>query len=382
MVNLKTELINYPPIDLAILEAKEPGMPDNIVNSILLYNKALEKLRMGSEDIAIIELKKAVSLNPNFYEAMNLLGLCYLYTKDYAKAQEAFSKVMSQERNGVKALNYINMMNSGAFSQQTQDNAKSFAAPSVRKQLKEKEKKSAGNAVEQLKSASKPKAIMKKDFIRIIAGFAAGIVLMMLLNLIIKPSADDSSIAGYKQNAYAAAEQNTKITELSEKVDKLSAENEKLQNDIKAASSELDYYKNVSRLFEAEKLFSEGSLEGAADILVLIKSVGFRDPEKSKFEALFNNIIPKAAWRVFNEGNDLMGRKKYQDAVGKLSKIQVYGKDWAYLDITLYNIGLCYKEMNDSKNALEAFNKLIKDYPSSQYAEYARYRINELQGQP
>jgi len=45
----------------------------------VLYNKALEDFRAKSEDIAIIELKKAISLNPDFHEAMNLLGIFYMY---------------------------------------------------------------------------------------------------------------------------------------------------------------------------------------------------------------------------------------------------------------------------------------------------------------
>jgi len=44
----------------------------------VLYNKALEDFRAKSEDIAIIELKKAISLNPDFHEAMNLLGIFYI----------------------------------------------------------------------------------------------------------------------------------------------------------------------------------------------------------------------------------------------------------------------------------------------------------------
>ena len=58
MIDFKKELQNYPPIDLNKLSESNPDMPDNIKNSIMLYNKALEKFRFGSEDIAIIELKK------------------------------------------------------------------------------------------------------------------------------------------------------------------------------------------------------------------------------------------------------------------------------------------------------------------------------------
>ena len=82
-------------------------IPEDIKNSILLYNNALENLKMDSEDIAMIELKKAISLNPDFYEAINLLGVCYYYLKDYDKAEEIFEKVARAESNGVRAFNYL-----------------------------------------------------------------------------------------------------------------------------------------------------------------------------------------------------------------------------------------------------------------------------------
>ena len=76
LLNIRDELQFYPQINLTDLENNGTQIPDNIRNSVILYNKALENLRMGSEDIAIIELKKAISMNSTFYEAMNLLGLC------------------------------------------------------------------------------------------------------------------------------------------------------------------------------------------------------------------------------------------------------------------------------------------------------------------
>ena len=112
MIDLRQEIQDYNIINLRDISQNESEIPDNIRNSIFLYNKAIESIRNGSEDIAIIELKKAISMNPHFNEAMNLLGLCYSYTKDNAKAAEAFDKVIKAEQNSVKALRYMSLMNS------------------------------------------------------------------------------------------------------------------------------------------------------------------------------------------------------------------------------------------------------------------------------
>jgi Tfp pilus assembly protein PilF len=55
-------------------------------DAIKMYNKALNYMKQKSEDMAIIQLKKALEINPKFIEAYNLLTLCYLYLKDNTKA--------------------------------------------------------------------------------------------------------------------------------------------------------------------------------------------------------------------------------------------------------------------------------------------------------
>ena len=50
------------------------------------YNAALVAAQARNEDLAIIQLKKVVSLNPRFVRAQQLLALLYIKTKDYQRA--------------------------------------------------------------------------------------------------------------------------------------------------------------------------------------------------------------------------------------------------------------------------------------------------------
>src|SRR5690554_1043093 len=104
------ELKKFSEIDIGNLQKNVKDLPDDMINSIKLYNKAIDSLKRDSEDIAIIELKKAVSLNPGFNEAINLLGLCYAYIGEKDLAQEMFSRVVDSESNGIKAFNYLKVI--------------------------------------------------------------------------------------------------------------------------------------------------------------------------------------------------------------------------------------------------------------------------------
>ena len=119
-MDLKAELENFRPINLEEIVPEVDKITANVRNSILLYNKAIESLRSGSEDIAVIGLKKATSMNPGFNEAFNLLGICYSYMGEREKAAEAFNRVIKAESNSVLAMNIMQRLGMGDISQTAQ----------------------------------------------------------------------------------------------------------------------------------------------------------------------------------------------------------------------------------------------------------------------
>lgn len=358
-----------------MMDLAENGIdvPDNIRNSITLYNKALENIKTDSEDIAIIELKKAISMNPNFYEAMNLLGVCYSYIKDYSKASEMFEKVIEAENNSITAMKYLGQINSNDSSYSGQDSKRNS-----KKTEKTKEKKSADPWIKDVFNMSK---ISKSDIIRYVAGFICGALVLFLFSLPFyfqdKPVNEIKKVDNLKDTVSSV---NSK--EDDSQISKLTEDNKKLQDDLEAAKTDLNYYNNSFKLFEIDKLVTAKNYETAADKLVLMKTIQFKGPEKEKFDALYSDVMPKAAWNMFNEGYRLLSVRKYQDALNKLNKVQIYGDNWAYMDLTLYYIGNCYKEMDDSRNAIAAYQKIKDTYPKSQYFQWADNKIKELTALP
>ena len=111
-MDLNQEIRSFTPIDIDKL-SQDNQVSEKIIDSVRAYNKAIEYLRTGSEDIAMIELKRVIAVNPDFYEAVNLLGLCYAYTNQMDKAQELFGKVVKGENNVLKAADYLNYITDG-----------------------------------------------------------------------------------------------------------------------------------------------------------------------------------------------------------------------------------------------------------------------------
>ena len=67
---------------------------DSINQTIKKYNQALVYCMQDSKDLAVIQLKKVLSLNPKFIRAHQLLALLYIDSEQWERAQRELRKCM------------------------------------------------------------------------------------------------------------------------------------------------------------------------------------------------------------------------------------------------------------------------------------------------
>ena len=79
------------------------------IEAVELYNSALEKAQREGEDIAIIELKRALTANENFIEALTLLGMCYILAKNNDEANKCLLKAADLGEYGIRAYILLHM---------------------------------------------------------------------------------------------------------------------------------------------------------------------------------------------------------------------------------------------------------------------------------
>lgn len=368
-MDLKSELQNFKTINLEDIANGEGQIPDNIRNSVFLYNKAIESLKSGSEDIAVIELKKATSMNPRFYEAMNLLGICYSYIGDNDKAAEMFDRVMKAESNSILAANFIQRLG-------LNDSVQSQKGKPVKRPVEQP-----GEPLKRIrdtKEPAQPFRIKRQTMIsalKIGAGLIAGALLAAVVFFSLpdkgpvnnEPTqADTSTTVNNDKALYEAS-----LAELQGKYDLL-------QKDKDSAVQQADYYKAVIKLYDIDALAAARKYENAADMLLLMKTVEFKDAEKVKFDNLYKTVMPLAAKASYDQGYKLYNSRKYQDSLKKLEKVQVYYPQFYRMDAALYYMGRCCQALQDSRSAIALFQKLMNEYPASAYAKSAKVRINEL----
>ncbi len=375
MINIKHELQNYPAIDIDKISGSGDIIPDYIRNSIILYNKALESLRMNSEDIAIIELKKAVSMNPNFYEAINLLGLCYIETNEHNKAENLFQRVTSAEGNGINAYRYLSFLRNSLVRplDLNQDVSNITIDGENTKKPDDKDR----GMDKALKFLLRNRTISGKkiNILKYAIGFFAGFMALAILLL-----------AGVFGGGVADLTVNDELVgSLQQKIELLESQNKKLGDDFNAqkkllddANTAVDYLRLTNRIFEVQDLLTAKKYEAAGELLLLLNNINFADYELNAYNRLKASVYPLAAEAAHETGYNLYKNEKFSDALKKLERVKVYYKDYKNLDAVDYYIGKCYTALGDIKNAIAAYNRVISQFPNSTFARYSRTRINEF----
>lgn len=379
MLDLRSELDNFNKIDIASLEEQGVPLEEDIRKSIVLYNKAIDSIRAKSEDIAIIELKKAISLNPHFYEALNLLGICYAAANDYERAKEMFQKVMQNEKNGLKSLEYMqNLFGEHPIKNSTQS-SKKHDKKNVVKETNRKSNQSRyskDNILANLDSKSRLVVVLCAAVILLalsfFAGFAAG-------------AARNASSAKPGKHQNDNLKNGNKIDEPANNqndYDRLKKDYEETKKQLELSFSEIIKLKNINKLYQAKELANNKNYAEAADMLQGLGIADFDNTMEEEYNKLIGIVMPKAAEQKFNEGLKLFNQKSFQEALKSFLKSSEYSEDFKDADRNLYYIGKCYMELSDSRNALETFKKLLEKYPQSRYASYSTARIRELSANP
>lgn len=91
---------------------RKPGQLEIASQTIKKYNQALIHAQNGSDDLAVLQLKRIVEEKSNFVKAHLLLALLYMEHEEFTKAGKSLYKVLQIDRNNQKAQRYMEYVKS------------------------------------------------------------------------------------------------------------------------------------------------------------------------------------------------------------------------------------------------------------------------------
>lgn len=374
-MNFNYEIEKIKPINISAEEFNAHNIPQNVRRSVALYNKSILNLKVDCVDLAIADLKKALSFNPDFCEAIKLLGLCHVYIKDFNRAEKIFKKLAKYDIYTMVATDYLEELKSERTVSKALDIIKNVSSNSSNTEKR-------NTSLKLHKSRSKvgnygdfPKKLAISVLVLTLISSIVCLVYWKHPNIQITSSKAKSTEVKKSNELEQQKIANDKYTRMNE-------DYKKLQKNLETTKLELDNYKNnnniSSMLNDAEKSYNDGNYENALDNLITLKTLKLSDTEKARFDKVWNSIKTNGVWTIYNQANSLYKQKKYEEALPKLIKVEQIAPELDIMPWVLYQIGNCYKQTNDNKNALVLFEKVKKNYPNTQYASYSQGMIEEI----
>lgn len=345
---------------------KSPKLLVNYKEANHLYNLAIDYLRQGSSDMAIIRLKKATGLSPSFVEAKVLLGLCYMQDKQFYKSKEQIVAALQIDQGHEKALRYFRALD---------DKDTNTAWPY---EIGLNEKEIAYQLVNPIKVIDRSKTLIKYAMYFVVGAMC---VLIIEKSLIIP-----TQVRNYEKRIQML-ESNEEV--LNEQVDALKKEanvaiNSLKENEEKLSREKNEYEKMVQKatqkekLEECEALKEQGAYVEVAAILYNIVPDALEEDAAKIYEDLKETTYERAANILCNEGYNHLNNEEFSEAKTKLETVLLYTPSDELIKRSLYYLGKTESGLGNEEKAGYYFNKVIEDYPYTNESNWAQSRLDEL----
>lgn len=326
------------------------------------YNQSLLYAKQGSLDLAVIQLKKVLSVHDKFVAAHLLLALVAIQTNQIELARKELKKVLHIDRGNVLALNYFN--ETDALRGKSSDKKSSRIS-------RDAVAYTSGN-----ETIIQPKTVTE--------GRARNVVLDILLGLILGIAVCWFVLAPAKiQSANNAA--NKQVIEYSDQLETKNAAIEALNKDIevakltqasaeekaKAANEKVTSYE---KLFEAEALRAEGNFEAAAEALAAIDAEALNDGAKDLYNEVSAAVNAVVLEELYNKGLNSYNSGNYEEAKTNLEKVVALNE--AHVDAQYY-LARSFENLDDVENAKKHYQKVVELLPeTTKRAQTAQTYLN------
>ncbi len=364
---------------------KNPTRLEAINQTIKKYNSALNHAKNGNGDLAVMQLEKVVSLNPNFIRSYQLLALLYMQQGEYKKASKCLNNAKSIDVNNALTLYYMDQLPQKLVESASEKKAdkkvekktetKPAAAPRKNKvfQPETDVPASAFNT-----SSYKEERFNMWPYLNLILGAILGIAVVYFL---LVPTAKKSVASNYEAqfNEYTneLSAQSARVTGLENEKAALEKEVEELQEKLNALTADGIDADTYTNFYKAIKYYLDGNEEEAAKALSEVKESAIDNKAaKEIYNAIKSTTFKDTAEDLAEEGRIVYNNGKYDEAIELLNKALDMDKDNVK---AIYFLGRCYHRMGDNDKAKDYYNTILTQYPDSDRAGEAKSRLAELQ---
>jgi len=358
---------------LEILHAN-PSKLDNLNLAIRKYNGAVDAVSRDGFDLALLQLKKAVSLNPHFIRAWQMLALIYMRSDRMDKARECLKKTLAIDATNSVSTGYLR-------------NIRELFRENRRLRISETEETEETEPVTGGKTYAS--YLEEQDHIdyRVLLSLLAGVFLgIMVVYFLVVPGVKTGMKEEFKETKTEYVEQ---MSQYLTDIDSLEKEMQSLRNKIDLQETELEanaeelaelrdkagginvfnmaaYYLNLRRKGTATK----------DELFILqkrIRAVSEDELQNESAKEIYDRVLsdyPDAltvtmtSSELYEKGRSLYDAEKYTSALEYF--VYSYEKS-ADNEKNMYFLARTYQLTGNKAEALKRYNEYMERFPEGEY---------------
>lgn len=365
--NIADDYLSYIQSSAARLEA--------INQTIKKYNQALSYCQQGSKDLAVIQLKKVLSMNPKFIRAHQLLALLYIDAEQWEKAKRELTKCMALDRNNTLTLVYMREVDGILSPEEGIRPIKKKSDEAVRYQ-------SDNEIIIQPMGIKEPKRGGFGSLVNLVLGLIIGVTVTCFLVV----PAVKTNVTNEKQQQVAEIgnqidEKTSTIIEMENQIKDLKNANRTMQDELSKYAGTDGTLKSMEDLIVVATLYLSGEdIVKVSDGLEKVRSEVVFEEAPNAFQNLYNalhqSLAPQIVELCYEQGYDAYTAKNYEEAANLLGRVIKY--DTLHAN-AFYYYGQSCRQIERNDEAIMAYRKVLELVPDTERARTAQTHLNRLQ---
>jgi tetratricopeptide (TPR) repeat protein len=352
---------------------------DIINQTIKKYNDCLMCCRRGSEDVAVIQLKKILNQNSKLIKGYHLLALIYLKQEEYEKARRILKKAVKIDKTNSTTLRFLKEVDEQTGTMTSLEPRRWGLGISA----KGKEGPGRGQSIAYMadnEMVIQPPAFRESSMVATLLnlgfGFLVGACLVWFLMVPantqkINREANDKVVSYSNTMASQSAEMTKMEAQITESQETVSS----AQAQIEQAAVQVTSYENLIKAYAA---YQEKNYTSASSVLQNVDASLLSVDAKAIYDSIYANMKTTMQSNLKSKGTEEFYAKNYAAAIESLTQaLELDDSDYEVMNILAHS----YRLNGDLDKAVETFQMIVDKFPGTKRATNAqKYVDNGGQG--
>ncbi len=337
--------------------------------AIKRFNQSLDYCMQGNEDMAIIQLKKAIVEHPNFVKAYQLLTLLFIHTGQFSQARQSIRAAHKLDTTDTTTLHYMHELRALRKAQKVKSKTQESKA-------KHTVTYTVGNDTIIQPTTNR---LMMNTRLHTVANIGIGILVgVSLMWFLIMPALNTST---QNKNDKRIVEFSDQIASQKAQINALKKELETYRNseedseDSQATADETkESYETVINMYNNLNS-GDMSYSAMADELLNVKADALGTLGRQQFETLTATIYPDVCSDLYTEASECYSAGNYDTAITDLEKLNKMDDEYNSGAAKLL-LAQCYEKNGKTDEAKAMYQKIVEDFPSTAAATSAQNALD------